>query len=276
MSKTMHYCWADSLRCRFASSRTSIEVQEPCGAEFRVIWNGQSGRQMQGGRCHLLLHSGVWRRKCLDEMCEAETTGRSRPRTEAAKTPPIVQTCHVSIHIINPTKISITVYRATSGRERTNMNKEVTGGGPIVSGKGIFCVYASRPWIRRLPYQNQWHAEEKHAILGVSGDFLLPRTKVERHLTKFLYDKFRICITVYQLTINDVFKGLNWAIGFVNLVKSGYLNQPTNVVRVDLVIHDPFRKFIPLIRGMTVYTDTPFNILNHDICQEFPLEINLK
>ncbi len=79
---------------------------------------------------------------------------------------------------------------------------------------------------------------------------------------------------VHQLTTNDVFKCLNRAVGFVNLVKSGYLNQPTNVVRVELVIHDPFRKFVPFIRGMAVYTDTPFNILNHDICQEFLLEIN--
>jgi hypothetical protein len=62
-------------------------------------------------------------------------------------------------------------------------------------------------------------------------------------------------------TPNDVLEGVNRTVLLVDIVQPGDLNQPTNVVREQLVVDDPLREFVPLVIFTTVDTNAPFAIL---------------
>lgn len=54
----------------------------------------------------------------------------------------------------------------------TSRNKEAIEGSPIIGGKEISCGYVFRPWIHRLQYQTQQHAEERHEVRDGFEDLL--------------------------------------------------------------------------------------------------------
>jgi poly-beta-hydroxyalkanoate depolymerase len=62
-------------------------------------------------------------------------------------------------------------------------------------------------------------------------------------------------------TDDDVLVRLNGPIGFVDLVDSWNLDEPSHVVREELVIDDPFCELIPLVRRAAVNANPPFHIL---------------
>ena len=62
-------------------------------------------------------------------------------------------------------------------------------------------------------------------------------------------------------TPNDVFERLNRAILFVHIVEARYLDEPADVVRVELVVHDPFRELVPFVARSTIDADAPFAVL---------------
>ena len=66
-------------------------------------------------------------------------------------------------------------------------------------------------------------------------------------------------------TPNDVFERLNRAILFVHIVEARYLDEPADVVRVELVVHDPSRELVPLVARAPVDTDAPFAVLNRTL-----------
>ena len=47
----------------------------------------------------------------------------------------------------------------------------------------------------------------------------------------------------------------------VHVIEAWHLNEPADVVRVQLVVHDPFGKLVPLVSLPAVNADTPFTIL---------------
>jgi hypothetical protein len=63
------------------------------------------------------------------------------------------------------------------------------------------------------------------------------------------------------LTNHNIFKCPDRAIGLVHLVKTGYLNQPPNVMGKELVLYNPLCEVIPFSKGPTIYTDTPLDVL---------------
>lgn len=64
-----------------------------------------------------------------------------------------------------------------------------------------------------------------------------------------------------ELTAQKIFKCVDRPICLVYFVDSRHLNQPADVVRIKLVIDDPFGQFIPFVDGTSIDADSPFDIL---------------
>ena len=62
-------------------------------------------------------------------------------------------------------------------------------------------------------------------------------------------------------TYDNVFECFYGSVRLVNFVQTRNLDQPSHVVRIELVVDDPFRELIPFILGTAVYADPPFAIL---------------
>lgn len=60
---------------------------------------------------------------------------------------------------------------------------------------------------------------------------------------------------------NDLLKVVHQPTAFVHIEQSRDLDQPTDVVREQLVIHNPGRQFVPLVNGFAVDRDTPLHHL---------------
>jgi hypothetical protein len=63
------------------------------------------------------------------------------------------------------------------------------------------------------------------------------------------------------LTDDDLFESFYRASLLVDLIKSRDLDEPTNIVREQIMIDNPFRELVPLIHRSTINTDTPFAVL---------------
>ena len=68
---------------------------------------------------------------------------------------------------------------------------------------------------------------------------------------------------VEELTAQKIFECVNRPICFIYFVDARHLNQPANVVRINLVIDDPFGQFIPFVGGTPIDANSPFNVLQH-------------
>lgn len=66
-------------------------------------------------------------------------------------------------------------------------------------------------------------------------------------------------------TSDDILKSLYRSTLFVHVVESGYLDEPANIVRVQLVINDPFGQLVPFVERSAIYADSPFTVLHHGI-----------
>ena len=49
----------------------------------------------------------------------------------------------------------------------------------------------------------------------------------------------------------------------VHVIEARYLDQPADVVRVELVVDDPLRKLVPFVEFPAVDADPPFTILRN-------------
>lgn len=55
-----------------------------------------------------------------------------------------------------------------------------------------------------------------------------------------------------KLTLNNVLEGLDGPVCLIDIVQARHLNEPANIMREQLVPHDPFGELIPLARRSTV------------------------
>lgn len=62
-------------------------------------------------------------------------------------------------------------------------------------------------------------------------------------------------------TSYNVFEGINRAVLLVHVVQTWYLDQPADVVRIELVFDDPFGELVPFVKFPAVDTDSPFTVL---------------
>ena len=62
-------------------------------------------------------------------------------------------------------------------------------------------------------------------------------------------------------TFDDILKRLQLPTQFVNVVEPRDLDEPANIVGVELVVDDPAREFVPLVWRASIYTDAPFAVL---------------
>ena len=62
-------------------------------------------------------------------------------------------------------------------------------------------------------------------------------------------------------TNDDIFEIPYRVVGLVHLIQAGDLNQPTHVVRVELIVNNPLGKLVPFTCGSSVDTDTPLAVL---------------
>ena len=66
-----------------------------------------------------------------------------------------------------------------------------------------------------------------------------------------------------MLTSDDTFKVLHLTGHLVNVVQPRNLNQPSDIVRVEFVMDDPFSELVPFVWGAAIDTDPPLAILRH-------------
>ncbi len=62
-------------------------------------------------------------------------------------------------------------------------------------------------------------------------------------------------------TDNDILKGLDRSIRLVHVIQSRDLDEPSDVVRVELIVDDPLCELVPFVRGPTVDAESPFTVL---------------
>lgn len=60
---------------------------------------------------------------------------------------------------------------------------------------------------------------------------------------------------------NDLLEVIHQSTGFIDIEKSGDLDQPADVVGEQLVIHNPGGEFVPLVNGPAVDRNTPLDHL---------------
>jgi hypothetical protein len=63
------------------------------------------------------------------------------------------------------------------------------------------------------------------------------------------------------LTVQELREVVDSSISFVDVVKSRNLNEPANIVRVQLVLYNPFSELVPLSWRATIDANAPFTVL---------------
>jgi hypothetical protein len=97
----------------------------------------------------------------------------------------------------------------------------------------------------------------------VTRDLWSPRTKAGKHLISS--NTFRTVQAEWgdgpRLTPNDVTEVFDLLRSFEYFVQSRNLNEPSQIVREQFVVNNPFCKLVPLVDVSSIDTQTPFDIL---------------
>ena len=64
-------------------------------------------------------------------------------------------------------------------------------------------------------------------------------------------------------TSYNIFEGPDRTILLVHVIEARYLDQPADVVRVELVVDYPLRKLVPFVEFPAIDADPPFTILRN-------------
>ena len=79
--------------------------------------------------------------------------------------------------------------------------------------------------------------------------------------------------------VHDLSKALHQFVAFVNVKEPGDLNQPADIVRIDIVVQSPFGQFVPLVGAAPVDGQPQLEVLvlglfevEHDLLDEFAKE----
>lgn len=58
-------------------------------------------------------------------------------------------------------------------------------------------------------------------------------------------------LSTWNSTCDNLRKRVNWATPLVDIVESGHLDQPSNIIGKKFVSNDPFREFVPFVSRST-------------------------
>ena len=64
-------------------------------------------------------------------------------------------------------------------------------------------------------------------------------------------------------TSYNILEGPDRTILLVHVIEARYLDQPADVVRVELVVDYPLRKLVPFVEFPAIDADPPFTILRN-------------
>ena len=67
-----------------------------------------------------------------------------------------------------------------------------------------------------------------------------------------IYHQLSLVRRLVELTPDDVFEVVHQSTAFEDLVQSGYLDKPSDIVRNEFMVDDPFSKFVPFSKVSVV------------------------